>query len=329
MSAVAASSQDRPMHGIVFILLGMTAISINDVLIKALSDGYPLHQMVFVRSAIGIIFSLAFLQFEGGWSLLRTDSPGLHVLRCLAVIIANMTFFAALATLPLADATALFFVAPLVITVLSIPLLGEQVGPKRLAAVFVGFIGVLIMMQPGSVLDGEGPSLWVLMLPIVGACAYALMQIMTRRLGGTTAASALAVYIQGGFIVVSLLFWVVAGDGRYVEGLENESLIFLLRPWRWPDESDLVLFLGLGFAAAIIGYTMSAAYKSASPATIAPFEYVALPLAIFWGWFAFGEWPSLQTGLGSLLILGAGLYVFLRERVKGRPVSSKRPLRRY
>ena len=99
-------------RAIAFILAAMLCISVNDTLIKFLSDGYPLHQMVFVRSAIGLSATLFFLRLEGGVSLLRTDRPALHALRACLIVIANMTFFAALAVMPLGAATALFFVAP-------------------------------------------------------------------------------------------------------------------------------------------------------------------------------------------------------------------------
>lgn len=329
MAAVSASAPDNPTAGIVFILIGSVAISLNDMLIKALSDGYPLHQAVFTRSAIGIFFSLFMVQMEGGWRILRTDRPGLHALRCLAVIIANMTFFAALAVLPLASATALFFVAPLLITLLSIPLLGEKVGPRRLTAVAIGFVGVLVMLDLGGDRAADAPALWVLLLPVLAAFGYALMQILTRKLGANAKPSAMAVYIQGGFILVSLLFWAVAGDGRYAEGVEEESLIVLLRAWRWPEPEDQLLFLALGANSAVIGYTLSAAYRAADAAVIAPFEYVVLPLAILWGWTFWGELPGPRIALGIALIMGAGIYVFARERARGRVVAAKRPVRRY
>ena len=146
-SAIAPLS-NRPAAGICFILLGMTAISANDVMIKHLSGGYPLHQLVFIRSAIGIALTLILIQMEGGLAILRTRKPFLHALRGLLIVTANLTYFTALASISLAEATALFFVAPLLITLLSIPMLGEKVGPLRLGAVLVGFIGVLIMLRP-------------------------------------------------------------------------------------------------------------------------------------------------------------------------------------
>ncbi|MFC3614078.1 DMT family transporter [Lutimaribacter marinistellae] len=318
---MSASAFNRPGTGIVFVLAGVAAISVNDMLIKELSGGYPLHQLVFTRSAIGILFSLAMVQFEGGWQILKTEQPGLHILRGLLVVIANMTFFAALAVLPLAEATALFFVAPLFITLLSIPLLGEKVGPLRIGAVVVGFVGALIMQRPWQGGDTLEVSRLVLSLPILAALFYALNQLMTRKLGATTQASALAVYIQGMFIIVSIGFFTVAGDGRFAEGAQNDSVIFLLRAWVWPAEGDWPYLIGLGLNSAIIGYCLSQAYRLADAATIAPFEYVGLPLAVFWGWAIWAELPDPEVWIGMALIAGSGLFVFLRERQKARRIA--------
>jgi S-adenosylmethionine uptake transporter len=220
----------NPAIGVLFILLAMFSISINDMLIKQMSGGYPLHQIVFVRSLIGITFSLVLVQFEGGFAILRTRTPFLHALRGILIVVSNLTYFTALAAVPLADAAALFFVAPLLITVLSIPLLGEKVGPWRIGAVAAGFAGILVMLQPWAGASQRSAPLIILLLPLVAALTYALNQILTRQLGSTTKASALAVYIQAMFIFASLGFYLVAGDGRFAEGTENPSLLFLLAP---------------------------------------------------------------------------------------------------
>ena len=328
MSTQTASQ--NPAAGIGIILVGMLAISLNDMLIKFLSGGYPLHQMVFTRSAIGICFSLIFVQFEGGWGILKTKTPGLHLLRGVMIVVANMSFFAALAALPLAETTAIFFVAPLMITLLSIPVLGEKVGPLRIGAVLVGFIGVVIMTRPWASGAERDAPFYIYLLPVLGAFTYAVNQVLTRKLGVASKASALAVYVQVVFIITSLCFWVVAGDGHFVEGVENPSLIFLLRAWVMPEGTDVYLFLGLGLNSAIIGYTLAQAYRMADAATIAPFEYVGLPLAIFWGYVMWGDLPSPVVVAGITLILGSGLFVFLRERQRNRPlISRKRVHRRY
>ena len=311
----------RSSAGILFILIGMLAISVNDMLIKALSGDYPLHQIVFTRSAIGMVLSLVLVQMEGGFSILKTRTPGLHMLRGGFVVISNMTYFVALAVMPLADATALFFAAPLFITLLSIPLLGEKVGPLRLGAVVVGFIGVVIMQRPWESSDTLEISRIVLLLPVLSALTYAMMQLMTRRLGSTTRASALAVYIQGMFILVSVGFYLVAGDGRFAEDVENESLKFLLRAWIMPQGSDWWPMIGLGLNSAIIGYCLSQAYRLSDAATVAPFEYIGLPLAVFWGWLLWADIPDLPIWTGMAMIMASGLFVYLREKQKERRVA--------
>lgn len=324
-----SNNQDRPGLGIAFICVGIFAISINDMLIKLLSGGYPLHQIVAIRSAIGLIFSLTFVHFSGGFRILLSDWHPLHILRGFLVVIANMTFYAAVAVMPLGQATALFFVAPLFITLLSIPLLGESVGPWRIGAVIVGFLGVVVMQQPWA----SGPldvARGAMLLPVLAALMYALMQVLTRKLGVKSRAAAMAVYTQGIFLLVSLGFFILAGDGRFAEGVDNESVQFLLRAWVVPPAEDLWTFVGLGCASGVIGYSLSAAYRIANAATIAPFEYLGLPLAIFWGWALFQEWPSAATWAGCALIVGAGLVVFLREQLQmARPKGwRQRPFRR-
>lgn len=319
---------DRSTLGIICIVAGVFCISINDMLIKQLSGGYPLHELVLTRSAIGLVFSLIILQFEGGFSMLKTKTPWLHLIRCLMIVISNMTYFVALAAMPLAEATALFFAAPLFITLLSIPMLREKVGPLRIGAVIVGFIGVIIMQRPWEGSGDLSVSRWVLLLPVIAALTYAINQVMTRKLGASSKASALSTYIQVTFIVVCIGFYLVAGDGRFAEGSDNPSIIFLFRAWVWPEPEDLWVFIALGLNVAVIGYTLSQAYRLADAATVAPFEYIGLPLAVFWGWVIWAELPVFEVWIGIALIVASGLFVFLRERHKARLVASKAVPRR-
>jgi S-adenosylmethionine uptake transporter len=322
-----ANAHSQSSAAIAFIFAGVFAISINDMLIKQLSGGYPLHEIVFARAFIGILFGLGLVQLEGGWRILKTSQWHWHLLRGLLVVIANMTFFLALAALPLADATALFFVAPLFITLLSIPILGEKVGIMRLGAVAVGFLGVIIMQRPWADAESLQASRLVLLLPVVAALTYALNQLMTRKLGVHSKASALAIYIQGTFLVVSIGFFIFAGDGRFATQDSAPSMQFLLRAWVWPAQGDIWVFLGLGLNAAVIGYCLSQAYRIADAATVAPFEYIGLPLAVFWGLVIFGDLPVWEVWIGIALILGSGLFVFLRERQKARASLRRQPLR--
>jgi S-adenosylmethionine uptake transporter len=203
------------------------------MVIKRFSDEYPLHQMVFLRSAIGLLFTLILIHLAGGWRILKTDQPGL---RAVMVFESNMTYFAALAGLPLPDATALFFIAPIMITVLSIPILGERVGPRRWGAVIVGFCGTLIMVRaPGSTRGDV--SIWIYLLPIFAAFFYATMQVLTRKLAKTKA-SAMAFYIQITFVLFCGISGLIVGNGQFADGVQHPSLVFLIRVWIVPSVSQ-------------------------------------------------------------------------------------------
>lgn len=310
---IAAPAPDRPAAGILLVILGMLAISINDMIIKGLSGGYPLHQITFTRSLIAIWVPIIILARSGGFAGFSRNRLGLQILRGLLIVGANLCFFAGLAMLSLAEATALFFVAPLVVTLLSWPVLGERVGPRRIAAVIVGFIGVLVMLQPWSNASTDVP-LWVRGLPVLGALSYSAFLMLTRHLGTSSSAAMMAIYVQLSFIAVSAVVFVVAGDGGFAEGQTNPTLQFLLRAWHWPGPQDLLLFFAIGGLSAVLTLAMSQAYKIAPPATVAPFEYVGLPLAMLWGWVIWGTIPTANVWAGSALIVGSGLFVLWRSQ---------------
>ncbi len=282
--------------------------SINDVLIKFLSGGYALHQVVLLRSAIGLLVIAALiLPFSGGLSALRTKRLGMHIFRGLCVVTANMTFFLGLAAMELATAVAIFFISPLVITIFSVLFLGETVGPRRWFAVAVGFVGVLIILRPGT-----DAFQMASLLPLVAAIAYAAIHMITRKIGGTESAATMAVYIQLSFIVVCVAIGLAVGDGRFGDQ-SDPSLRFLLRAWDWPATADYWVFAMLGFGVGVAGFLISQAYRVAEAAFVAPFEYLAMPLAILWGYLVFGEVPDIYTFLGAGLIVGSGLFALWRE----------------
>jgi S-adenosylmethionine uptake transporter len=292
-------------------LAGMFLISINDMLIKSLAGGYPLHQIMFLRSALGIFLTFGILMWEGGMGLLRTGRPVLHVIRAGAVVLANSAIYAAVVAMPLATANAIYFVAPLFVMLLSIPVLGERVGPRRMLAALTGFIGVLVMILP-EMTAGVGGYGLVVLLPIVAAGGYATASVLTRKLAGTSRASALAMHLHGAFLGVSLVVYLIAGDGRFLTDKTSGSMEFLLKAWVWPQTGDWPALLGLGAIAAIVGYLMSQAYRLARASVVAPFEYILLIYALFWGWFVFAEWPEATVFIGATIVIASGVYVFAR-----------------
>lgn len=296
--------------------------SINDVAIKFLSGGYALHQVVLIRSVIGLLIIVTVIApFTSGWAIARTKRLKMHLLRGLCVVFANMTFFLGLAAMPLADAVAIFFVSPLVITLFSVVFLGEVVGPRRWAAIAVGLIGVLVMMRPGTAAFQVAS-----LLPLAAAVCYAGLHILTRRIGGTESAATMAFYIQVVFLFVGASFGLIAGDGRFGDQTDL-SLAFLFRAWSWPAVADYPIFLLIGAGTAVAGYLISQAYRVAEASYVAPFEYLALPMAVVWGIVVFDEFPDLWDFVGMGLILGAGLFMVWRE-ARAKPVSLQRPLRR-
>ena len=291
----------------------MLCISINDLIVKQFSTNYPLHEIIFIRSTIAMLLTLFLVKVEGGVKILKTNKIQLHALRAISIFLCNMIFFSAIATLPLATATALFFAAPIFITLLSIPLLGERVGIRRLLAVIFGFFGVFIMMKPNT-WSGSDIHPFIYFLPVIAAMLYALMQIMTRKLSKSSKPSALAFYIQITFMSLSLIFGLIFGDGKLADLSSNTSMQFIFRGWLIPTGNELPYFLILGFLAAGVGYFMSKAYSTAAAASVAPFEYVLLPLSIFWGWAFFGDIPDLYIFIGIIFVVGSGLYVLIREK---------------
>lgn len=290
--------------------LAVLFFSVNDMAIKFLSGDYALHQIALLRALIGVVVLLSvLLPLSGGFAALRTRRLPLHLARGCCVVFANMTFFLGLATLPLAEGVAIFFVAPLIISVFSVIFLGEHVGPRRWAAIVVGLIGVVVVLRPGT-------SVFQLaaLCPIASAFGYASLHMLTRYIGRTESALALSFYIQVTFIMVSAAMGLVAGDG-HLGGTGDASLDFLLRAWTMPHGFDWAILAGIGVASSFGGFFISLAYRSAAAAVVAPFEYVAIPLSVTWGVLVFGEWPDGIALLGIALIAGSGLFMVWREAV--------------
>ena len=304
---VGAGRRPNNTGGIGCILGGMLIITLMDSAVKWLSPDYALHQIMLSRGLLGLLIVFVFLHLEGGLHLVRSHRAAWHLLRGGLIFLANMAFFLAVAAMPLAEAIALFFVAPLFITILSIVVLGERVGPRRWAAIFVGLAGVVVMLRPGT-----GVFDWVALLPIAAALSYASVHMLARRLGATERASTMVFYTEVTFITLSLAIGLSIGDG-HLGGTGNTSLDFLFRAWHWPESGDLWLFAWCGIASGCGGFLISQAYRLGEAAVVAPFENVALPLGVIWGLLFWQDWPDLASGAGMTLILGAGLYVFFRE----------------
>jgi drug/metabolite transporter (DMT)-like permease len=316
MTSQPQTQRSVALTGILLALGGSLTLSVNDVAIKFLSGSYPLHQVILTRAAIGLVFLMVLIRLTGtGFHQLRTRRPRDHLIRVSIVMVSNVTYFLGLAAMPLADAVAVAFVSPLFVTLLSVVLLKETVGPRRWAAVAVGMLGVVILLRPGS-----GVIQPAAILVLISAFCYASSHMMTRRMRSSESAITLSFFVQCGFVLVSCTMGLFAGDGRF-SGSGDPSLQFLLRPWHWPPSQDLPAFLATGLAVAIGGLMISQAYRTCEAGLIAPFEYAGMPMAIFWGVLIFDTWPDSTAWLGIALICGAGLYTLWRETIRrgGKP----------
>ena len=308
MSATNSHGPDQARLSIACALGGSLAFSVNDITVKSFTGTLPLHEVILFRALVALAFTMAV--FTPGWrisTLFRTQRLRGHLVRGAFVVVSNLTFFTALAAMPLAEASAIFFIAPLLITALSALVLREHVGGWRWAALAVGMAGVLLIVKPGSIAFH-----WAVVLPAISALAYAGMHTMTRSMGRTESAATMAVYIQLTFITVCLSMGAVFGGGQYA-GSGDPSLEFLLRPWAWPSTRDMAFLVGAGACSATGGYLMSQAYRSSAAGLVAPFEYVSLVLAAFWGFTIWGEVPGLWSAIGIVLILASGVFVAVRK----------------
>lgn len=296
--------------------------SLNDVAIKFVSDDYALHQVVFLRAVVGVpTFLILVMPFFGGLLVFRTRRLGAHLIRGVCVVFANSFLFLGLAALPIADAVAVFFVSPLIITVFSVIFLRETVGLRRWSAIAVGFVGVLLIVKPGTSAFQIAS-----IFPMLAASLYAVMHIIARKIGGTESAATMAIYSQLTFLVVSAAIGLGLGDGKFA-GLAPADLDFLLRAWAPVDLADWPIFILLGVSGLAGVLLISQAYRLSEAAFAAPFEYVSMPMAILWGVTVFNTWPDHTAWAGIALILGSGLYLVWRESRKGR-VRTDGPVRR-
>ena len=297
----------------------VVCFSVNDTAVKFLSGDYALHQVVLIRSLFGLAVMLGLMMpVTGGPAALATRRLGMHLLRAACVVFANMTFFLGLAALPLAEGVALFFVSPLVITLFSVIFLKETVGPRRWAAIAVGFVGVLVVLRPGTEVFQPAA-----LLPVAAAIGYAALHMLTRHIGGTETALAMTFYIQLSFVVVAGAMGLAFGDGRFA-GTGDASLDFLLREWVMPAPRDWGVLALVGLASAFGGYFISQAYRVAEAAVVAPFEYLAMPLAVLWGVLVFDEWPDGVALAGIALIIASGLVIIWRETMARRAPPAPR-----
>jgi len=287
----APARADRPFKGIALILASTTFLGVSDVTAKYLSATLPSIEIAWIRFMVFAVIMMPAMLPGSPLFALPTNRLGLQLLRGLAVLASSLFFISGLRFLPIAEASATGFMAPLFVTALSIIFLGEKVGLRRWIATAVGLVGVIVILRPGS--GAFHPAAF---FPIVSALAWACTLIMTRMMSGTERAITVMTYssIAGVCILTALVPFV----------------------WVAPSWHDILLGLFIGVASTAGQWIVVLAFRYADASVLAPFSYTQLLWVSILGFLVFGEVPDVWTVTGAAFIVASGLYTAHRERVR-------------
>jgi drug/metabolite transporter (DMT)-like permease len=277
--------------GIVCILCGMLCLTISDAIAKWLGGTYPPTQILFLRAAIALPFVAAVVLLLGGRHALRTRHPGIHLARGAINVVSAAGFYTSLRYLPFAEATAISFAAPLFVTLLSVFLLKEKVEAARWGAIAVGFLGVLLIVRPGT--DSFQPAA---LLPLGTAALYAVMMLTARAIGPGESVLTTGFYIVAAQLVCSAT----------------------TLPWFWhaPDAAHWPFFAGVALFSTLGLTLITQAFRIAPASAVAPFDYTGLVWATLLGWVFWREAPDMLTSVGAAIIVFGGLMLILRETMR-------------
>jgi drug/metabolite transporter (DMT)-like permease len=291
--------QDRPLAGIAFMVAAFVTVAVGDALTKAVIVALPIAQFLVLRSASVLILLLPVFLRAGGLAVFRTERLGLHLLRCALNGASLLLFYVALRRLELATLFAIGFVGPLLMTALSVPILGERVGPHRWAAIAIGFLGALVIVNPGA--GGFEPAALIAM---AGTALWATSMVLVRKMSATESDAALLAYIN-----VSLLLLGAVGA-----------------PFVWGEvtlaQTGFIAMLAVTLVAG--QWLMLRAFRLAPIGVVAPFQYTGIVWATLIGWAFWNEFPAPNVWVGAAILIASGLYVMWRERIRSRQRASAR-----
>ena len=305
---VPVNSATEVRRGLLLMIAGSLMIPLLDALAKVLGDvhGLPAAEIALGRCVIQALVVLPLLLALDGFAALRVQHLGLNILRGALLGLSSYAFFLALKFMPLASATAIFFVEPILITLLSGLVLRERIGRRRIVAVVVGFVGALIVIRPNFASLG-----WVAGLPLLTAALIAVYSILSRRL--SAGSTPLAMHFYAGVGGTAVLFPMILGGGigapELVVELPRSSLA-------WG------LLMAVGVLAAIGHFLFIKAYRLAPASVLAPFAYLEIISATLLGFAIFGDFPAAMDWLGIAIIVASGASLFLHERrMRGTDIS--------
>jgi len=280
-----------PVRGILLLVASTVFFSLCDIITKHLAATLPAVEIAWIRYFTFTCIVVPVVVFMGGWRLFRAKRPGLQVLRSFGMIGSTLFFTQGLRYLPVAESTAIYFISPILIMALSIVFLGETVGWRRWIAAFVGLLGVLVVIRPGT--DAFQPTA---LLPLLGATSWAAGAVVTRKMSGSDHPLTTLVYsaVMGCLVLSALL------------------------PFNWvtPIGSEIGFAVLMGLFFAVGQWLVVLAYRYGNASVIAPFSYVQLLWAGSLGYLVFGALPDGWTIVGAGIIAASGLYTAYRERVR-------------
>jgi len=290
----------RSLKAIAFMVTAVAAFSGMDTLLKLLSEHYPPMQVVALRGAAAVPFMVLPLLVMGRLKALKPVRMGMHILRALLQLFVLVTFVYAVRALSLADAYSIFLSAPLIVTALSVPLLGEHVGWRRWIAVCVGLVGVLTMLKPSaSSLVSLGA-----VAALLSAAGYAFNSIALRIITRTDS-------------TVSVTFWMISL-------MTVMALCFSAPQWTPIRGEDWLLLAAIGFFSAIAQHLLTEAFRNAAPSVVAPFEYTALLWGIGIDRVVWSVLPTSRVYVGGGIVIASGLYLIWREHVvRASPIAAE------
>ena len=315
------STPNNNPKGILLILAGMALFSIQDSLIKYIFEESALYELYFGRTLTALILLFIFLKVTSQKLVIKTHYPLLTCCRVICFFFGFSFFYISLTYMSLAMANALFFSSPFFISILAIIFLGEKVGIRRWLAIIVGFIGVYIVLNP----DIENFN-YMKLAPVACALCYAISMTITKITSEKDNVYSQMFHLYIGAIGISILFFIFTGKGQF-NTYSDPTFQFILREWFTNPTYAWPYIVAMGFVAAVSFYCVFSAYSVASPSVVSLFEYSLIIWAIIIGYVLFNDVPTIRTFVGVALIIGAGVYIYLREKVKDQMIVTDTPNR--
>ena len=314
--------KENTPKAIILIIIGMSAVAFQDTLIKYISSETNIFLILLFRALLGIIFLSIFLKIKKEPLVFKTNYSVLTIIRVLLFYSAFILYFFSLTKLSLATAVTLFFVSPFFITILSMIFLNETIGFRRWLALIIGFIGVILVMDP-KINNFNIYSTF----PVICAFFYALTMIIQKKTSLEDSLYSQVFHIYIGATIGSIVIGFVIGNGIYYDS-SNEHFQFIFRAWSLNNINIIFSLFFIGISGFVAFLCIFQAYRIGSPPSIAPFEYILIVWSLILSWIIWHETLNFKGYIGLSFIVLGGVYTLIRERKKNVQITIDKPIRR-